>query len=200
MEQVKRYRIAVLAGVGAVVLSLILFAVVVSPQGKKLSTLNAKKVALTTQQSTLEAQLATLRTEKAQFVPNCEALAKALTQIPVTTDASSFLQQVTNLAKQSGDPNTPSFSLPQTGTTKSSVTAIQFSLTLTGTYGQMTSFLQGLNTLPRLFTVSTINVTGGNLVNGGGQLPAAGTGGYNLSLTGSIYYAASQKNVCGGVA
>ena len=68
-------------------------------------------------------------------------------------------------------------------------------LTLNGTYGQMTSFLSGLDAFPRLFTVTTISVNGGNVAVGGSTISPS-TAGYTLDLTGSIYYASGQSNVC----
>ncbi len=65
---------------------------------------------------------------------------------------------MTALAVASGDPNTPSISVTQaTGGAKGGVTPVTVAMTLEGTYGQMTSFLQGLDTFPRLFTVTSIS-------------------------------------------
>jgi Tfp pilus assembly protein PilO len=185
MEQLTRYRTAILIGVGALVVAAVLFVGVVSPQGKKASNLNAKVAQLTSQQSQLQSELVTLREENAHFVPTCATLSKELVLIPQSTAVSNFLRQVTNLARQSGDPNTPSYSLPQAGTAKGGVASIEFEITLTGTYRQMTAFIQGLTTLPRLFTVSNVNVSGGS-----------GSSQYTLAVTGDIYYSSGQKNVC----
>ena len=70
-------------------------------------------------------------------------------------------------------------------------------LTLSGTYGQMTAFLHGLDSFPRLFTVGQISVNGGPVATGGQAIPAT-TGGYNLTLAGNIYYSTGQSNVCAG--
>jgi hypothetical protein len=59
----------------------------------------------------------------------------------------------------------------------------------------MTAFLQGLDTFPRLFTVSSITVAGGDVVTGGQTLSPA-TAGYTLTLSGDVYYSTGQKNVC----
>ena len=75
------------------------------------------------------------------------------------------------------------------------MTPVQVGLTLAGTYGQMTAFLQGLDTFPRLFTVSTIAIAGGSVVTGG-QTLSPSTAGYTLTLNGDIYYSTGQKNVC----
>jgi hypothetical protein len=59
----------------------------------------------------------------------------------------------------------------------------------------MTSFLQGLNTFPRLFTVTAISVTGGPVASGG-QTVSPSTAGYSLTMSGEIFYSTGQKNVC----
>jgi hypothetical protein len=59
----------------------------------------------------------------------------------------------------------------------------------------MTSFLQGLDTFPRLFTVTGITVTGGAVATGG-QVVAPSTTGYTLDMSGDIFYSTGQKNVC----
>jgi hypothetical protein len=59
----------------------------------------------------------------------------------------------------------------------------------------MMSFLQGLDSFPRLFTVTNIAVTGGSVVTGG-QAVAPSAAGYSLSLSGDIYYSSGQENVC----
>ncbi|HTT87593.1 MAG TPA: hypothetical protein VMF60_09515, partial [Acidimicrobiales bacterium] len=106
-----------------------------------------------------------------------------------------------NLAVASGDPNTPSISVTQASASSGAGEAkpVAVSLTLSGTYGQMSAFVHGLDSFPRLFTVSSIAVNGGPVVTGGQGVPA-GTGGYSLTLTGDIYYSAGQQNVCSAAA
>lgn len=191
MERVMRFRTSIFIGIGVVVVAAALFLGVISPQGKKASNLNAQVTQLTSQQSSLQSQLNTLRLENAHFVPNCAALAKELVLIPQTTEVSDFLRQVTNLARQSGDPNTPSYSLPTTGSAKGGVTSIEFVITLAGSYTQMKNFVSGLDTLPRLFTVSNVDATSSAVTTGAPQ--------FTLTLTGDIYYTSGQKNACSGV-
>jgi Tfp pilus assembly protein PilO len=109
----------------------------------------------------------------------------------------SFLQQVTALAVAAGDPNTPTISVTQAPGARAGAgaTSVQVQMTLQGTYGQMTAFLKGLDSFPRLFTVTNVSVGGGPIAGGGAINPA--TGGYNLTLTGAIYYSLGQQNACG---
>jgi len=198
MEQLKRFRVPVGIGVGTLILSVIVYAAWISPEGSQLTSLHAKQAQLQTQQTALQIRIATLRREKSQLVTDCQQLTTDLTEIPGTPSVDSFLQQVTALAVASGDPNTPSISVTQATTTAGKtggVTPVTVALTLNGTYGQMTSFLAGLDTFPRLFTVTSISVAGGSLVSGG-QTVSPGATGYNLTMTGDVFYSTGQKNVC----
>jgi Tfp pilus assembly protein PilO len=196
MEQLKRFRVSVFIGVGTLVLGLIVYAAWIAPEGSHLKALQAKQTTLQAQQASLQVKIATLKREKAQLGTDCQQLTTDLTEIPGTPDVDSFLQQVTALAVSSGDPNTPSISVTQaSGAAKAGVTPVTVAMTLAGTYGQMTSFLQGLDTFPRLFTVTSISVTGGSVVTGG-QTVAPSTTGYSLTMSGDIFYSTGQKNVC----
>ena len=199
MEQLKRYRTPILTGVVTLVVAIIVFMAWISPQGSKLSSLHAQQTQLQSQENSLQSELATLRHERAHLAANCQQLAKNLAEIPGTPSVDSFFHQVTSLAVASGDPNTPSISVTQAtgGATAGAVKPVAVSLTLQGTYGQMTAFLQGLISFPRLFTVTNINVAGGPIAVGGAQVPA-GTPNYNLQLTGNVYYSTGQSDVCSG--
>jgi Tfp pilus assembly protein PilO len=197
MEYVKRFRLPLLIGAGALVAAAVLYLGLVAPQGKKLTSLHTKEASLQSQQAQLQAEIATLKADKAHMASNCALLAKALREIPGTPDVSGFLNQVTALAVQTGNPNTPTISVLQAPATAASGGArpVQVSLTLNGDYGQMIAFIRGLDSFPRLFTVTSINVTGGPIASGGSQ-PDPGTAGYNLSLTGAIFYSSGQQNAC----
>jgi hypothetical protein len=73
-------------------------------------------------------------------------------------------------------------------------TSVTVSLTLAGTYGQMSAFLQGLyssSTVARLYTISDITING-VVASGGGSVPSSTNPNYSLSLTGSIFYSGLQ--------
>jgi Tfp pilus assembly protein PilO len=196
MEQLTRYRIPIMTGVGALVLVLIVFVAWISPEGSKLSGLHAQQAQLESQQLHLQTELTTLKAAKAHLVSNCQALSKDLGEIPGTPSVDSFFNQVTALAVASGDPNTPSISVTQaTAAPKGGAAPVAVTFTLQGTYGQMSRFLQGLDTFPRLFTVTAITISGGAVATGGAAINPATTG-YTLNLTGNIYYSSGQQNVC----
>lgn len=198
-DLIKRFKVPLMVAGGVIVVAIVLYAAVISPQGNKLTTLHAQELQLQGKQTQLQAEIATLRRDKANIASNCASLAKATSEIPGTPSVDSFLQQVTALAVSSGDPNTPTIAVtnapPTAGT--AGVSAITVALTLNGTYGQMSAFIKGLDTFPRLFTVSTITVAGGPIASGGAAINPA-TSGYTLSLDGSVYYSlsAAQVTVC----
>jgi Tfp pilus assembly protein PilO len=196
MEQLKRFRIPVLIGVGTLVLGLIVYAAVISPEGTHLTKLQAQRTQLQAQEEGLQVRIATLKREKSQLGADCQQLTSDVTEIPGAPDVDSFLQQVSHLAVTSGDPNTPSISVTEAATTPTGgVVPVTVSMTLVGNYGQMTSFVTGLDSFPRLFTVTQIAVSGGSVVTGG-QTVAPSTAGYTLNLNGNIFYSTGQKNVC----
>lgn len=209
MEQIKRFRIPLVGAVAAVVVALVVWSAWISPEGNKASALSLQKSQALAQEQSLQTQLATLKEEQRNVKANCAQLNRDLTMIPTSPDASQFLQQITALAQASGDPHTPSYSLGTPTATPGSTAAstgagaapagtsvITVQLSLAGTFGQMTQFIQGVSSFKRLFTISSISITGGPVISGS-QLAAAGTPNYSLALTGSIYYApAGQANIC----
>jgi Tfp pilus assembly protein PilO len=204
MEQITRYRVPILTGLGVLVAAVVVYLAWISPQGSNLSSLRARATQLQSQATHLQTELATLRRAKAHMAANCQELTKDLNEIPGTPSVDSFFHQVTALAVASGDPNTPSISVTQAagGTTAVGGAAspgaakpVVVTLTLNGTYGQMRAFLKGLDSFQRLFTVSTITINGGPVATGGAAVDP-NTAGYNLTLAGNIYYSAGQQNVC----
>ncbi|HUI05349.1 MAG TPA: type 4a pilus biogenesis protein PilO [Acidimicrobiales bacterium] len=197
MEQLTRYRVPILTGLGTLVVIAIVFVAWISPEGSKLSSLHAQQTQLESQESHLQTELATLRNAKAHLVSNCAQLTRDLSEIPGAPSVDDFFHDITNLAVASGDLNTPSISVTQASSAAATGGArpVAVTLTLAGTYGQMTAFLHGLDSFPRLFTVSSISVNGGPVATGG-QAVNASTGGYNLTLSGNIYYSSGQANVC----
>ncbi len=204
MEQLKSYRIPVMSAAAALLVFVVVYLAWIAPESSKLSSLRTNESQLQSQQMSLQVQINSLRREKANLGPTCATLAQAITEVPSAPDVDSFLQQVTQLAVSSGDPNTPSISVTEaSGTTKAvaGATPVAVSFSLAGSYAQMSAFLKGLYSFPRLFTISSISIASGSGTAGGGAAhlvpaPAGGGGGYNLTLNGTIYYSASQVDAC----
>jgi Tfp pilus assembly protein PilO len=235
MNTVREYRMPLLIGAGALVVALLLWAILISPQTSKLSTLQTEETQLQEQQTALQVKLTALKTEKQNLTKSCADLEKISTQIPsvqsptdVDAEESSFESQFNGLAASSGvtlsqfsgfAPASGTTAAPTTsGTaqTPAGVVAVPTTLTVTGNYGQMTSFVKGLDSFPRLFVIQTFDLAtgapsssttgsssaGGSSSSGGsaalsptatplwvgGSSNSASGGPYSLAIDGSIYY------------
>jgi Tfp pilus assembly protein PilO len=250
MNQVREYRMPLLIAGGALVVVLILWVALISPQNSKLASLQAQGVALQAQESSIQSRLDSLRTEGMKLSSNCADLQKISTQIPsvqtptdIDAQESSFESQFNVLAASSGvtlaqfSGFAPASSTaagaaaatPATGTAGSStaattagVTAVPTTLTVQGNYGQMMSFINGLDSFPRLFVIqkfllaygtastsSTSGASSGGSSSGasssatpsaggpplwvGGTPTSPSAGPYNLNITGSIYYTSTPN-------
>ena len=197
-DQLKRFLTPLIIGGAAVMVAIVVLVAWISPEGTKASSLGVRRATLEAQATSLQQRLAVLQGEKRNVTANCATLAKDLSEIPTTPAGAQFLTDITNLAHTSGDPNTPSYTPGPVAKAPSGVSEIPGSMTLTGTFGQLRKFLQGLDTFPRLFTISTITISGGPVASGG-NLVNDNSPNYTLSLAGDIYYAAAgQANICTG--
>jgi len=247
MNQVREYRNPLLIAGGALVVALVLWLALISPQNSKLSSLQAQSTQLQTQEAALQAKLTALESEGQKLSSNCADLVRISTQIPsvqsptdVDAEESSFESQFNNLAGTSGvslaqfsgftpagatatggvaAPTTSSTAASGTGAT-ADVTAVPTTLTVQGTYGQISAFVNGLDTFPRLFVIQKFVLGFGQAATTGpasaataaspasssssseslttplwvgGTPTAASAGPYNLQITGSIYYTSTPN-------
>jgi Tfp pilus assembly protein PilO len=208
MTDLKPFRIPIAIGAGALVVAVVVLLAWVLPQGHTLTSLNAQKQTLTLQEQQLQADIVALQHDQDQKVTNCGTLQRLLAEVPPALDESQFVLDVGALAQAAGAPSIPSLtwgaSTPGPG-----VDSVDVSLTLQGTFGQVLAFVHGLDGsgFPRLFTVSSFSIgaagaSGGS--NQGGSAPVVvGTSletptaaGYQVSLSGQIYYSPTQHDVC----
>jgi Tfp pilus assembly protein PilO len=228
-------------GAGALVVALIIWAVLVSPQNSKLASLQTQETQLQNQATGLQIKLASLKTEQQKLSGSCADLQKIATQIPsvqtptdIDAEESSFEGQFNALTASSGvqltqfsgfAPATSTSAAPaSTGTsstTPSDVTAVPTTLAVTGTFGQMSAFINGLDSFPRLFVIQSFVLSyGTNAATSssgsssssssssssgssgsasgpplwtGGVATASGAAPYSLSITGSIYYTSTPS-------
>jgi len=225
MNTVREYRMPLMIGAGALVAILLLWAILVAPQNSKLSGLRAQETQLQTQQAGLQTKLASLQAEGQRLSSSCADLEKITTQIPsvetptdVDAEESSFETQFNALAGSSGvgltqfsgfAPATATAAsaapaTPAAGASTAGVTAVPTTLSVTGNYGQITAFVNGMDNFPRLFVIqhfdlqygtaastgasASATASGGTPLWVGGTPTAASAGPYSLSITGSIYY------------
>lgn len=167
---------------GTLLVALLLWAVLISPQSSKLSSLNAQETTLQNQQVALQAKLASLKSEQQKLSSSCADLQKIATQIPsvqsptdVDAQESSFESQFNGLVAASGvgltafsgfapaatAQATPTTPATGAATTPTGVVAVPTTLAVTGNYGQIQTFINQLDAFPRLFVIQTFDLTYG---------------------------------------
>ncbi len=109
MNTVREYRVPLFIGAGTLVVILVVWVALISPQNTKLSNLQAQETQLQTQQTALQGKLAALRTEQQRLSSSCADLQKISTQIPsvqnptdIDAEESSFESQFNALTASSG--------------------------------------------------------------------------------------------------
>jgi Tfp pilus assembly protein PilO len=209
MNTVREYRMPLLIGAGALVVALLLYAILVSPQSSKLSSLQTQETQLQAQQTALQVKLAALRSEKQNLTKSCADLEKIATQIPsvqtptdVDAEESSFESQFNGLTESSGVsltqfsgfvPASATAATPATTpakgstTTPADVVAVPTTIAVKGNYSQMTGFINGLDKFPRLFVIQTFNLSIGTTA-------ASGSAGSSTSGSSSGPSAAPMPN------
>jgi Tfp pilus assembly protein PilO len=233
-DTVKEYRIPLMIGAGGLVLALLIWALLVSPQNSKLVGLQAQEAQLQTQTTGLQVKLSSLKTEQQKLSGSCADLQKIATQIPsvqsptdVDAEESSFESQFNGLTATSGvhltqfsgfTPATSTATAPATAASAapSGVVPVPTTLAVTGNFGQMSAFINGLDNFPRLFVIqsfvlsygtisgsasatpsspSAASAAGSNPLWVGGTPTSAGSGPYSLAITGSIYYTSTPNSL-----
>lgn len=223
MERLVPFRVPIAVAVAGVVVVLVAVFAFIVPEGHKLATLDAQKQNLAIQEQALQTEIVALQHDRDQQVANCGTLDTVLQEVPDALDEGQFVLDVGALAQASGAPSIPSLTWGAS-TAGSPVASVSVTLTLQGTFGQVMQFVRGLDGagFPRLFTVDDFTVgaagapgasgspniqtassgTTANPVVVGTSLQAADAPGYQVSLTGQIYYTpakASEAAVCTGL-
>jgi len=242
MNVVKEYRNPLIIAGAALVVALLLWVILISPQNSKLASLQAQSATLVGEETALQAKLASLQSEGQKLSSNCADLQKISAQIPsvqsptdINAQESSFESQFNDLAATSGVTLAQFSGFPPAGasaasaqpvtsggsTTPAGVTAVPTTLTVQGNFAQMTAFVQGLDTFPRLFIIQKLTLAFGAASSGstaasggasssssassasasasaaplwvGGQPTPPTSGPYNLQVTGSIYYTSTPN-------
>ena len=170
MNTIREYRMPLLIAGGALVVAILLWVVLISPQNAKVASLKVETEQLQVQESTLQARLTALQSEGQKLSSNCADLEKITTEIPsvqsptdLDAEESSFEVQFNDLAASSGvslaqfsgfAPAAASAARPTAGVPATAgVTAVPTTLTVQGNYGQITAFVNGLDNFPRLFVI-----------------------------------------------
>ncbi len=139
------------------------------PEGSHLNNLRQRQASLEAQKIPLEAQLTSLRRLAAWETSAAGTNLYSMLQqaIPPNADEAQFLTQMSNLAAKAGvtltsiTPSTP-VAQPIIGATSSTTApymTIPVSMSLTGTYPSVYSFLQDLYSLPRLVVINSLSLS-----------------------------------------
>jgi Tfp pilus assembly protein PilO len=192
MNEVREYRVPLMIAGGTLVVALLLWAILISPQNSKLSSLQTQQTTLQTQQTELQTKLASLKSEQQKLSSSCADLQKIATQIPsvqsptdVDAEESSFENQFNGLTAGSGvtltqfsgfAPATTAQATPAASavTSPSGVVAVPTTLAVTGNYDQIHAFINDLDGFPRLFVIQKFVLTYGATAAGSSTTPAAG--------------------------
>ncbi|MFN8232765.1 MAG: type 4a pilus biogenesis protein PilO [Actinomycetota bacterium] len=162
----RRFLIAV-GGVVAV-LALALFFLVL-PKMNQVSSANDQLVQAESQEGTLQSQLAALRQAQEEAPEARETIRRVDQAIPPTADQQGFILLLQNAADQAGVDLftiTPGGPTPDPAT---GLTAIDNSITVTGSYFAITEFLFDVETLPRAAKVTSLSMApSGDSATGGG--------------------------------
>ncbi len=178
MNSVREYRIPLMIGAGTLVVALLLWAVLISPQNSKLSGLQTKQTQLQSQQVELQAKLSSLKSEQQKLSSSCADLQKIALEIPsvqsptdIDAEESSFESQFNGLTAGAGvtltqfsgfAPATTAAATPSSGAaTPAGVVAVPTTLTITGNYVQIHNFINALDVFPRLFVIQNFVLTYG---------------------------------------
>jgi len=242
---VREYQKPLMIAGGALVIALILWVALIAPQNSKLTALQVQSTTLQGQETSLQARLTALQSEGQKLSSNCADLQKISTQIPsvqsptdIDAEESSFENQFNSLAGTAGvtlaqfggfapaSTTGAAATPPASGgasTSTAGVTAVPTTLTVQGDFAQITSFVNGLDSFPRLFVIqkftlayglasssasSSSGANGAQPAGGsgaaaapptgpplwtGGQQTSPSAGPYNLQITGSIYYTSTPN-------
>ncbi len=217
--------------------ALLLWVALISPQNSKLTNLQSQQDAAADAADHVAGQAGVPTDRAAEAVDQLHRPEKITTQIPsvqnptdIDAEESSFESQFNGLTASSGvtltqfsgfaPATTTAGTPPSAATTTPSaggVTAVPTTVAVTGNYGQMLAFVNGLDNFPRLFVIQTFILSFGatsatyqqfsaasidRRLGGGRRGLRCGPAGrqhpprpgpYSLAITGSIYYTSTPS-------
>jgi Tfp pilus assembly protein PilO len=176
-------RIGGVAGVALVVLIAAWYLLMFHPGAKKLTEAHAARAAAQTQITQLTGQVAQLQAVERQIPTDRRSLLALEASVPDNPDLIGALNQLQAAASQTGvtvaEVGPAPAALPAAGATTAQpvgTPAITVSLNANGRYAQVMSFLRKLATMPRVFVIDHLGLSGS-----GGTLTA--------TITARMFYA-----------
>jgi Tfp pilus assembly protein PilO len=158
-------RIFGVAGLAALVLVVAWYLAVFSPQARDLSKAHKNHAAAEQKISQLQGQVVQLNALKAEIPADKAALSTLNAAVPNSPQLDDALRQLHAAAASSGvtlssvSPSAPATNSAGT-TQKSSSPLITLSMSASGSYAQITTFLTQLATMPRTVVVTSLNIAG----------------------------------------
>ena len=172
MKAIKsRRQIVVLAVLLSAVLIVAFVFLIWNPKAKEISAADANLASLQSQNSTAQAQIATLVAFEAQLPTAKLELARLQTAIPNYPDLANFILAVNAISNESGITFisiSPSQPAPQVATagTSPAPPIVALSIQVKGGYFQVLDFMNRLDNLPRLVVTSTLSLSGSGQTTG----------------------------------
>ena len=150
----------VIAGVVAVVVTVLFFMFLLKPKMNDISKTRSDVQTAKSEQDTLNTQLAHLKDVKKNAPETMAKLAALSEYVPSTPDLPSFIQQVQDAATSSSiDLQSIAPSPPASVTGSSGVQTISVTLTCQGGFFRIEDFLSRLENLPRALEVHAISLS-----------------------------------------
>ncbi len=177
-----------LAAAAIVLLAAAWYLAIYRPSSAKIASAHNSYASAASQVSKLDSQVASLQALEAHIPADKARLASLEAAVPTTENLRSLLDQLHALATSTGtELTTVSPSPPQSTTANQSSSAaassstglqeIPVTMSATGTYGQLTTFMSGLTSLQRSMVIQSLSLSSGS----NGQLIA--------SLSTQVFYA-----------
>lgn len=160
-------RITAMAAGAALLLAVIWYMALFRPESHHLSSAHAARAAAEAKVQSLDAQVAQLKALEKQIPQDTATLAVLKSAVPDTPDLPAALGQLHNAATGSGvqlsgvSPSAPATS-GSSGSQQSGPPSINLSMTATGSYHQLTSFMIQLDHMARTVVLNTVNISAGS--------------------------------------
>jgi Tfp pilus assembly protein PilO len=160
-------RVPLLVALGLVIVIAGWYVALWSPQHAALKTAETKKAAAVSTQSQLSSQLGQLRALQRGLPADAAALQKSLSALPTAVSIDTVIDQINAVALSTGVAWTNesqsvtgaasgSTTPPATGTATTGLSTVGLTLTISGTYHAVTTFVSSLELLPRLVVIDTL--------------------------------------------
>lgn len=155
--------------VAIIVLALVWWLAWESPENAKLASVQQQQTAIEATQARLTTELALLQAEAKQVHVGLPFLRRYEQAIPPTPEAPQLVTELDALALRTGVTLSSVADNTLTPPAKpGGLTTIPVSMSISGTHAQVLAFIQGLYSLPRLLTLTTVSLSvpsGGNVLN-----------------------------------